>query len=431
MKIQKILAIPLALALASTSAKADVEILITGATAFRAATLDTIKALYDAGNGLNQAYEYAHDAASGLSNASTRSVWKGFVAGIPGTTTVRCTFNGSVEGVRAVALGGVHNPTFLTDAALTGTPADNGAGVAPAGAQAFSTSTPTTALTAKFSFSDSLQSSTPVTSPSLAPADPRVGVVVFTMLANEGAPAALNNVSNQQFRALFGNGFQPLSLFTNNLADTNLVFASGRNDGSGTRTIYLAETGYGISNLVQQYVANTSTSTALTSIRLTNTTTDASTVWGQNQAGNGGASSGSSLRGDFGKTSAACQVVDSDGTTELLPAGQIHLITGISLNDAVVAIDNGAKALGYNGVHLPGIEAGNNTLNATDLALITNGAYSYWSNENLYYSGSLSADQNTFYTALKTGISTNLAAAGIPLTTMNVSRSLDGGPIAP
>ncbi len=431
MKIHKFLAIPLAMSLAASSAKADVEILITGATAFRAATLDTIKALFDAGNGANQAYEYAHDAASGLSNASTRSVWKGFVAGIPGTTTVRCTFNGSVEGIRAVALGGVHNPTFLTDAALTGTPADNGAGVAPAGAQAFSTSTPTSALTAKFSFSDCLQASTPVTSPSLAPADPRVGVVVFTMLANEGAPAALNNISNQQFRSLFTQGFQPLSLFTNNLADTDYVFASGRNDGSGTRTIYLAETGYGISNPVQQYVSNTSTGTTITSIRLTNTTTDASTVWNQNSPGNGGYSSGSALRGDFGKTSAACAVKDSDGTTELLPAGNIHLITGISLNDAVVAIDNGAKALGYNGVHLTGIEAGNNTMNAADLALVTNGAYSYWSNQNLYYSGSLSTDQNTFHVALKAGITTNLAAAGIPLTSMNVSRGLDGGAIAP
>lgn len=427
MKINRFLAIPLAISLAASSAKADVEIRITGATAFRAATLDTIKALYDAGNGANQAYTYTHDAAVNASNASTRSVWRGFIAGIPGVTTVRCSFNGSVEGLRAVALGGSHNPTFLTDAALTGTPADNGAGAA----QVSGISTPTSALLAKFSFSDCLQASTPITSPALAPADPRVGVVVFTMLANEGAPAGLTNVSNQQFRSLFAQGAQPLSLFTNNLADMDLVFAMGRNDGSGTRTIYLAETGYGVSNVVNQYVSNTSTSTAISAIRLANTTTDASTVWGQNQPGNGGYSSGSALRGDFGKTSAACAVMDSDGVTELLPAGNIHLITGISLNDAVVAIDNGAKALGYNGVHLTGIEAGNNTMNAADLALVTNGAYSYWSNQNLYYSGSLSADQNAFYTALKTGITTNLAAAGIPLTSMNVSRGLDGGPIAP
>ena len=70
-------------------------------------------------------------------------------------------------------------------------------------------------------------------------------------------------------------------------------------------------------------------------------------------------------------------------------------------------------------------------MNATDRAKVTEGQYSMWGFENLYYTGSLSTDENTFYTQVKTGITSRLTAnpiEGLPLTSMHVSRPDDGAP---
>ncbi len=421
MKKQLILAAS-ALALGfMSSAQADVEIRITGASAFRQATLRTIKARFDSQGALGTSYSFAHDKATGGTNydGSTRSVWKGKFPGVTGVTTIRCNFTGSVEGIRAIALGGSYNETYLTDAAITGT------------GEIGNASSPTSQMSAKFAFSDVLQSSTPITSPTLSPGDPRVGVVTFTMLANEGAPAGLTNVTSQQARALVSNGYQPLSLFTGKDTDSETyVFAVGRNDGSGTRTLYLAEIGYGITNAVNQYVSTVSTSNEITTLQRTPAGgAYKSTVWGSDQDGNGGYSSGSNVRDDFGKTTASPTVIDADGS-ELISGTPIHLITWLSTGDAKTAIANGAKALAYNGVSIDATAA---PLSAADQMKVTSGQYTAWGYENLYYNGSLSTDENTVYTAIKSGIPSLIGSsgAGIPMSQMTVSRSDDGGTVAP
>ncbi len=101
------------------------------------------------------------------------------------------------------------------------------------------------------------------------------------MIGNEGIP--ITNITAQQFRAVIGNGLQPLSLFTGVSTDTARVFATGCTAFSGTCITYLAETGYGIATRVQQYKVTVEDATTISTIRLwpANDGNNASTVWRQ------------------------------------------------------------------------------------------------------------------------------------------------------
>jgi hypothetical protein len=427
----------------SSPAQADVTVNITGATAFRASALLSIRSRFsDSG----QPYKFAHDQVAGGTayTGATRAIFIGTFPGIAGVTTIRCSFNGSVEGIAALATT-TADPTYYQPALLASTaaaPAPNGAELALQG------TTGVLPASSQIAFSDVTRSSTPFASASLLPANPRVGVIVFTMLTNEGS--TVTNVTTQQFRALFSTGSQPLNLFTGNAADTSFVFATGRNDGSGTRTTYLAETGFGISTPANQYVTNVSTATALSTIQLVpaggvNTpplpgqlAANKSTIWGNDIPGNGGYNSGSTLRTDMGKTGAAVTVLDADGADVFGAPVRADLVTWLSINDAITARSNGAVFCGYNGVKLdvngpplPGTTTP--TLTANDKFKVTNGAYTAWGYENMYLrAGTLAAsDTQKVYDGIKAEIPTNLGTAGIALADMIVARPADGGLVQP
>jgi hypothetical protein len=463
MKIKLITLGAIALSLA-TSAFADVAVTITGATAFRAATLKAIRAKFDASG---VAYKFAHDQTSSggtFYSGATRSIWIGTFPGVAGTTTIRTCFTGSVEGIRAlVPVTDPLPPTYYQPALLDSTTAVvGGAELANQGTTGAATAT------SDIAFSDVTKSSTPYGSFSLLPASPAAGVIVFTMLTNEGS--TITNVTAQQFRALMARGFQPLSLFTGNAADTTLVFPTGRNDGSGTRTTYMAETGVGITTGVHQYVPVHSSSTAILALQevpaggtndtdsgtagvqlpagsdidsyntvnsgivaTTQNAKNASTVWSQDVDGNGGYDSGSTLRGDMGKTGASVVVFDALGAYFDTSAPiRADLVTWLSLNDAVTARTNGAVFCGYNGVKLDVTDNTNTTMTAADKAKITEGAYTAWGFENMYRRAALtSGDAVTVFDGIKAAIPTNLASAGIALTDMHVGRAVDGGTVAP
>jgi hypothetical protein len=418
-----------AAALLSSANAADTTITLTGASAFRTATLDTIKARYAS---TGQPFKFAHDLAAGQLNASTRSVFIGTFPGVTGTTTIRCTFNGSVEGLNALTSGS-DTTTYLQPSVLGSTTAT------VAGAELPSTTSPVAvSAPADMAYSDVSKASTPFASANLLPADPVAGIVTFTMIANEGAPAGLTNVTAKQFQALFGNGYLPLSVFTGVEADNGTyVFATGRNDGSGTRTTYLAETGYGITKTVQQYVAGVTTGSTISQIHRVpqggysiaiagSGSTNRSTIWGQDVDGNGGYNSGGSLRTDMGKTSASTTVLDADGS-ELLSGSQIHLITFLSTADALAAFNAGAKYLSYNGVGITPIASG---LSPADKAKVTEGQYTAWGYEYFYRRGDItSGDKEVVYTGIKNNLI--LGATGIPVADMHVGRTVDGGPVAP
>jgi len=415
MKMKSLLMSALALAITLGAVQAQTEIRITGATAFRTATLNALLNRFQAGGD----FRYAHDGSS--FTGSTYAVFEGTYPGVSGTTTVRTSFNGSVEGLDALVNSPTADPGYLPSSVLPVGTSATGV-VAPNVSTAGLVNQPS-----HLAFSDVSKDSTPFGSAALEPSVPAVGVVVFTMLANDGAPANLTNVTNKQFEALFKNGFEELSLFTGDSADNNkLVFACGRNDGSGTRTTYLAETGTGITTLVNQYVG-AAAGGEITYIKLTGPTNEPSTIWSQNTAGNGGYSSGSALRSLFQNKSSAVDIylgdtavvgVDSPDLTDA-----ITLITFLSNGDAVTAITGGAKPLAFNGVSITPA----NPLGATDVNKVAYGAYTAWGYENLYRISGLSTEQLAIDSDIRSNIGGLLGSAGIPIGTMRCSRAVDGG----
>jgi hypothetical protein len=444
MKIKTLLFGTMFAGIAASASAQTTEITITGATAFRQATMRAIYDAYVSAGGAGTTFNVAHDFnGANISQliASNRAIFKGTFPGITGTTIIRTSFNGSTEGLNAIA--GNNNPTFLTEAALTD-------GTFTSGIKDLTTS-PTETLRPKFSFSDVYQSTSPVDNEVLNPVGASaVGIVAFAMITNEGAPANFENTTIQQCRALWANGIQPLSLFTGDPADTKYVLATGRNDGSGTRSAYLTEWTYGAANLVNQYTAvnggtSGNTITKLTLVPAngigsgafsTNRTSDASTLWGNTNVGNGGYSSSSALRTLMGLTSANVTVYNGVDETPDLENQDILLLTWLSTADAKNAADAGGKILAYNGVKVTPITAAgsyqNSGFNEVDFKKIATGAYSAWSYQHLYYHGSLSANEQTWYDAMKaTYIPSGLqiTSNGVRLEDVSVSRPDDGFPI--
>jgi hypothetical protein len=410
-----------ALALAAT-ASADVTINVTGATAFRSAALAAIKAQYAAASP-TPSFQFAHDQSSGNLGKSKRSIFIGKFPGITGTTTIRCHFTGSVEGIRALTLAPANDPsppTYLPSSVAT-------VAASSAGGETVSVSSSgATTANSDIAFSDVNTPATPYTSGSFQ--TDAVGAIVFTMMTNEGS--TITNVTSQQYRALLTTGFQPRSLFTGNAAHTDFVFAVGRNDLSGTRTAAFAETGYGITNPVYQYVAKTFEGNTITVLQLADTSaTYASTVWGQNIAGNGGYASGGDVATAFGSTTASTSIQDETGE-ELVEAGPISLVTWCGVGDAATAKTANGIVCGYNGVTLD-LAGASNTLSTADKAKIANGSYTAWSWERMFRKSSASADVVTAYGNIKGAIGAVIGSAGMRTSEISVKRATDGGVVAP
>jgi hypothetical protein len=448
MKIKHLAAGALALALTS-SAMAQTTITVTGATAFR---LATVRAIYNAYNSVspglnglanasfNVAYDFTGNNLAQLI-ASNRATFIGTFPGISGTTVIQTSFNGSAEGLNAIA--GNNNPPFLTIGAVTNSGTFQGA-----------TLSPTETKRPKFSFSDVYQSSTPVDNEVLNPVGAStVGVVTFAMIASEGAPTNWTNVTFQQTRALWEQGIQPLSLFTGEPTNTTYVFATGRNDGSGTRASYLSEWQYGVAEIVQQYIATTNSSTsAVTAITLvpangrgpvgsvldTGNTNNASVLWGNTAVGNGGYSSSSALRSLMGLPATNVTVYDGVSTNPVATGLPLFLLTWLSTADCLQAAAADAKIMAWNGVMVTPLASTNtNNFNGkgfsqADFNKIARGTYSAWNYQHLYYSGSLSPNETLWYNSMKTNyLITGLqqTANGLTLDDMTVSRPDDGFPI--
>lgn len=461
MKIKSLFLLTCALSLGSML-HATTYIEITGSTAFRTAASNAISAAFAAGQaqvgGLTVATAYSSTDATGVATDITSGVfqaWKGTYPGIAGTTVVRTCWNGAVEGIRALLVPGVaNNPNFLTEASI---------GAAGTSTPYTYVAAPLEQATADLALSDVKQNSTPITGSLLGGP---CGIVTFAVVANKtwaddtassGPTSSVKSVTAQQLKALLSAGKLPLSFFTGNSADTTLVYAIGRNDGSGTRTTALAEGGYGISKAVNQYVNHDTTTATLTKLlylpqgggfNFQNVAKPeyASTVWGLDQDGNGGYASGGDVRDALTKTSTstaiwAFQDLDESGTYEanedsqIVAPTKIYLMTYLSTSDAGKARGTGstpnAFILGYNGVRLDNLgDTGASTLNTSDKALVTTGKYTFWGYEEFYYlSGN--SDSATVYTDLKTRIASGLASssAGLPLSSMTVQRASDGGTV--
>jgi hypothetical protein len=193
---------------------------------------------------------------------------------------------------------------------------------------------------------------------------------------------------------------------------------------------------------VNQFVVKTSDDSTITAIQKIpaggvgggiNDATLASTVWGLDQAGNGGYFSGSALRTQMGKTATNVNAYEVDGTTPIQEGGKADLVTFVSISDAASARSAGAVFCGYNGVKLDSIAASGTTLSAADKAKITKGAYTAWSYQQMYArNNAYTGNVKTAYDQIKSALTAaNIGSAGIASSEMNVSRTADGGTVAP
>jgi len=373
---------------------------ITGATAFRAAANTSIIALLG-GAGTT---EYTFDTTTGASaGATNRAIYRGTVAGIPGTVIVRASWSGSTAGIAAVAAGTPVQVLKTTTAMSTA-----GTGFA-AVAGDFETSP------ASFAFSDVAQAASTTLSPTLTGST--VGVVPFQFVANQSAwdHAAMTNMNDKIMNALYSTSEVPLHFFTGVVTDTKRVLATGRNNGSGSRATVLGETQYGFFRAVQQFRNPV----------LTGTHDGSGAIDRIDFVGNQGNSSNSLLANLMKGTSTAVDLYDAGVSYEDNVDGL--LVTYLTQSDVLLATADpdgagalrGAKALSYNGV-------------TYSEDAVKNGAYTLWGYQWLYQAPSITANETTFKTVFLSTIPANLGSAAIPIPSMNVSRSGgDGGPILP
>ena len=354
------------------SAYSQTVIDVTGSTAGRSAVHSQILALLSSET----------LAWNGGSNAAgaTRVIYKGTYLG--NSVIIRTYWSGSAAGIRDIANAPQLNNLYFA------TTTDTSAGTTSAGVNIPS---PTLAAASaetvsEIGFSDVFQSSTAFTANTLVQQD-QVGVIPFKFFKNEGASASLTNMTPGAFRFLYGSlGEAPLSLFSGSAADSGTtVFATGRDEFSGTRITTLAETGSGVFAQLNQYTGTVTSNVATISF-----------------VGNGGSSSGSGVSTLLGGTYASGDIVGYLGAS-----------------DWATAVSGGATEMAFNGVTL-----------GTNSDLIRNGAYTFWGYLQ-QSSMTLTGATASFYTDLKANL---LAAPGTGLilkSTMNVERAADGAPISP
>ena len=402
MKSKSIIALIAALAVAPL-ASADTEIRLTGSTAFRSAVHAALLNSFFTG-----APDYAHSGTAGNVSGASKTIWRGSVTGISGVTTVRATWSGSATGIASVTSGSV--VSYLTPATIAGAGENAGASASED-------------LTAHAAFSDVGQGSTVFTTPPLQ--DNPVGVVAFTWVVNDTANVGattkdrygFDNITAQFARAVYSTGFQQKSMLTGNPADTDYVFAMGRDTGSGTRITMLVETKYGSFTPVQQWSA-TAAADAITDLRLWPV---APFAGGDVLAGNGGYSSGGTLRNFLAaKSDASFSLTDADGNL----VGNFtngSLISSIGIADSNTVVAGGGARLAYEGVSYSG---------TADDAKIQEGLYTNWGYQHLL-NATIDADQTAARDALITAIDANVGSAGLASSSMNVFRQEDGGIVSP
>jgi hypothetical protein len=388
---------------AATSLQAQVNIYISGSTAFRANAWRAITNLYGGGlTGQNPGGTV--NLATNNSGASLCTL-TGTMAALGGqTVNVFMSWNGSAQGTHNV----VNNDSisFLTNS-FTGTTNDN----------------VQITHTVDLAFSDVFQSTTPYNSTTLV--DTNVAVIPFVWVRSKNAPTSVQNITIQQIAECWGAGQMELSLFTgNNADDTTTLYFTGRNKDSGTRLA--AASDFIVSGSPSLYWVTNGNWAPMTANFIAN---------GVNYGP--GFNSGSTEAG----TANGLSAVGANG----------YGLGPIGYPDARTVVGNGGQIINYNGA-LPftgwsaAVSTNGTTANALptypDFTPIIKGQYSFWSYEHLFMRPGLSGNIPTFYQALVSGVdsdlasveannSTSLPVLAVRISEMKVSRSADGGPIHP
>ena len=379
MKINKF-AITAALGLSLVSACNADTIYLTGSTAMRSIVYAAIKApgivfqsapsttLYDGGSTGNNAGSGANYMA-----------FSGTLVGGSGTTIIQCHWSGSEGGIFDVCSNTTSQATFMDPSLIDGT--DHG------------TNKPASTISApvQLAMADNSQAFSRTKLPVLNKGK-AVGVITFEWVRNKGKFTGANVTDNMIRSAL--SAFCPLAVFTGNAADTDsYVYASGRDDQSGTRVNALGTCGFGIFTIPSQIEMN-----------------NAGVMQQINgdYAGDFGFTSG----GTLGKTMGA----DTTSATDEVNGGNGYsVIAYLGVGDADTAVGAGATVLTYNGVPF-------------SPANVIEGTYTFWGNEYIYQANNVvaSSEADKVYGFLSASTGINAFCDGrkaIKLTDMHCTRS--------
>lgn len=425
--------------LAADAALAQTTVRITGATAFRAATIASIQNLLAPG------YDSAYNGTS-----STGFTYGTFIGtGKTGTPVagqslvIQATWTGSVEGIRDVQ-GGLLQP-FIKASFVPNT---NGTGVTDT-TQSVSTTVTDTNIYENaipdITLADNAQSSTIYTANDLY--EIPVGVIPFVFLkgrvaaghASEAAFNSFTNITALQARSLLAGGIK-LSLLTGAAdAGNTTIYGLGRNNLSGTRVVTLAEIGAGGTSIVTQFLPTVTgdvTTGNITGMNIYPAAAATATTPAFDEGDNGYASGGT-LADHLGRSvtgNAASNVYDG------VPYGFIGYVgisdaTRMAKNVFGTNTGNISNVLTYNGVQLA--TGYNSTTQAYtyDLDLIKQGKYTLWGYEVMGYRQAAGPNGTTalagiakdFADALGADIIATLpSSAGVKLSDMAVGRDVEG-----
>ncbi len=378
-----------AFTLGSASAQQTRVFNITGATAFRASSNNAIIELLG-GAGTT---EFAFTGDRGI-GGTDRAIFRGTMSAFPGDTIiVRTSWSGSTAGIRDLAdAASIQFLTLDNPVSTTGTNLGQSGNPAPIFENAV----------ARWSFSDvdKLLSQRPNAPLAGGP----VGVVPFMFLAGQGAPAALNNMTDQLHNTLWSTGQLPISFFTGDTSDDTIILATGRNNGSGTRATILAETQYGAFTNVVQFDASFEGSR--TDPYPTGRLLEIS------EFNNGGHPSNSGVR----------ELLTRDARDLTFGGEPVKalFVSYLTISDALAALNEGAQEMTYNGV-------------AFSAENVKNGRYSLWGYQQFYLGANPTSEELTFDVAFRQSIPSTLNGIdAIAIPDMNVDRfGGDGGPIFP
>lgn len=427
-----------ALLCATTAAQADTVIHLTGSTAFRKATVNAIVAIMGGSANVKSAYDTGSSGTDNLTG-SNHVVIQGSIASVPaaGVVTVKCSWAGSVGGIKTV----VQNLDVTTWMSISHLGATGTSNAVASGSVSYALDSATFAgetAKADVTMSDSAQASTGFNTVSLT--ETQVGVVPFEWVACNGSPSSIDNITPLLAQAVISGG-APLSQFSGVSTDTTPVYALGRDFDSGTRLSCLSETGIGVFGGVQ-HIQPTFNGTAGASGSSINTIKlwQAETVLNQAfTVGNSGYSSGGLLADALATpgASAANTTTGVPGAQQVL-FGPGWLIGYLGRSDAAracktsVIATNNAHRVKFNGVQS---YLGTNTINSdgtpaggyNDIA-IREGQYQCWEYEYLTYRSTFASNGQSVANAIAARIiSTNASDNGLLLSSMNVSKPVEGG----
>jgi hypothetical protein len=335
-----------------------------------------------------------------VANGSANLIWSGNLAnqGL-GHVVIVCNWSGSVSGQKANAEAASW-PTFLDPATVA--PAEVFIGHVP-----------------DLNVSDNFQRTTTYFPP-LDPAAVNLtrfptAIITFIMAKDPSGPAGLTDWTSASGRALYAAGFMNTAQLTGNAADNGtFVIPTGRDDDSGTRTIFEADNGIAFTATLLQWGLHAPSTDNSPPGTYTPFQFGLLSVNGND--GNGYASGGTVAKAlsAAGGPGVILNPVTGIGNVNSFFVGYV------SVTDATGTVAVG-QWLNYNGVPY-------------STAAVQEGTYTYWGYENLDVRPTryVAADLKPIVDALKAGMISQAGslAGTLSTTTMNCSRTADGGPIS-